>query len=780
MRQQFPLRQALPVDQEVPRILDELHRSRALVVVAPPGSGKTTRIAPAVAAVGKTILLQPRRVAARCIARRIAFEQDWILGQTVGWQVRFERHYNPQTRLLIATEGILTSRLQTDPLLTDFKSIILDEFHERSLHADVSLALARQAWLARDDLWLVVMSATLNAGPIAQFLGNCPIIEIKGQAYPVETNYWPHLTPAAAVRRVLETSQGHVLCFLPGTGDIQQVQNQLLAGGLISGTQVLPLHGALSSSAQDAALAEITGRKVILATNIAETSLTIEGVRVVVDSGYHKVLKYDITRGIDLLELERIPWDSAEQRAGRAGRTAPGLVVRLWDQGNLLAPRRVPEIQRVDLAAPALDILAWGEDPCRFDWFEPPLPERLEAAMSLLRALGAVENDRLTQLGELLRRFPLHPRLAKVLVEAGGTQHAADCCALLSEKPLSLPPDRSTHSDILSQVDEIISAPTHIRQVAQEITSLSRHLLGRRQTTEDNEEVLLRALWAGFPDRVAQRRAPGSDRFLLASGGGARLARESGVREGEFIVALDVAAGTGQATSEALIRQASLVRKKWLRPNRIERTHIYDAAEECVKAYECEMYFALMLIRRPVSPDPEAAFPLLVEALQRRELDKPSRLLVRRVEKAGFKIDRENILQKAALGQVCLPQVRLRDYMDASVLETTRHLCPETLLAPSGRRLRLDYCDDGTVRMTVKLQELFGLEEVPRVGKDRELVIVELLAPNGLPVQTTTDLRSFWKNTYPLVRKELRGRYPKHSWPENPRTAIVKHQSKRA
>lgn len=334
MRQQFPLRQALPVDQEVPRILDELHRSRALVVVAPPGSGKTTRIAPAVAAVGKTILLQPRRVAARCIARRIAFEQDWILGQTVGWQVRFERHYNPQTRLLIATEGILTSRLQTDPLLTDFKSIILDEFHERSLHADVSLALARQAWLARDDLWLVVMSATLNAGPIAQFLGNCPIIEIKGQAYPVETNYWPHLTPAAAVRRVLETSQGHVLCFLPGTGDIQQVQNQLLAGGLISGTQVLPLHGALSSSAQDAALAEITGRKVILATNIAETSLTIEGVRVVVDSGYHKVLKYDITRGIDLLELERIPWDSAEQRAGRAGRTAPGLVVRLWDRGT--------------------------------------------------------------------------------------------------------------------------------------------------------------------------------------------------------------------------------------------------------------------------------------------------------------------------------------------------------------------------------------------------------------------------------------------------------------
>ena len=772
-------RQVLPVDTEIPRILEQLRQFRAVVVVAPPGSGKTTRVPPALVANGPVILLQPRRVAARSIARRIALEQGWRLGQEVGWQVRFEHHYSLQTRLLVATEGILTARLQSDPLLSDFKSIILDEFHERSLHADVSLALARQAWLARDDMWLVVMSATLESKPISDFLGGCPVIEISGRPYPVVTEYWPGVTPAAAVRQALGSSQGHVLCFLPGAREIAQVRNQLNAGGLPSGTEVFLLHGGLPAAAQDAALAEVPGRKVVLATNIAETSLTIEGVRIVVDSGYHKALRFDINRSVDILELERIPRDSADQRAGRAGRTAPGLAIRLWDRADQLAPCRLPEIQRVDLAAPVLDILAWGGDPCRFEWFEPPPPERLQAALGLLTALGALEQGKLSPLGDLLRRFPLHPRLARVLVEAGGSTQAAACCALLAERPLAFHSDRSTASDILSQVDEIDKAPVHIRQAAREIASLARRLLGGAIANQAQEERLLYALWTGFPDRLAQRRSTGSDRFLLVSGSGARLARESGVREGEFVVALDLTAGSGATDSEALIRQASLVHEKWLQPTQTETMHFYEPAEERVKAFECKMLHALTLSRRPITPDPESSLPLLVDALRQKEWGEASRLLLRRVEKAGFKIDFEEILQQACRGQTRLPNLQLRDYLEIPVINATNQLCPESVAIPSGRRARLDYCDDGSVRLAVKLQELFGMAETPRVGRNREAVIVELLAPNGLPVQTTADLASFWKNTYRQVRKELRGRYPKHPWPEDPTTADATRRIKR-
>lgn len=757
----------LPVDSEIPQILAQLRSRRALVLVAPPGSGKTTRVAPALAAEGAAILLQPRRVAARSIARRIAAEQGWTLGEEVGWQVRFERRFSPTTRLLVATEGILTARLHTDPLLENFKSIILDEFHERSLHADVSLALARQAWLARDDLWLMVMSATLEAGPISEYLGRCPVIELGGRNYPVEMDYWPSCAPAAAVLRSLENADGHLLCFLPGVREIVQTQKELLQAGLPSGVFVLPLHGELKAEAQDAALAPSAGRKVILATNIAETSLTVEGVRVVVDSGYHKVMKYDLNRGVDLLELERIPLDSAEQRSGRAGRTAPGHAFRLWDRAIRLAARRVPEIQRIDLAAPALDILAWEADPFQFEWFEAPPRERLAAALDLLHSLGAAEGGRITPLGNLLRRFPLPPRLAKVLVEAGGSPLAAACCALLSERALPLPSDRTTLSDVLCQADELSSAPAHIRLAAREMAAISRQLLGPARRL-GSEEALLRALYAGFADRVAQRRAPGSNRFLLASGHGARLARESGVREGEFVVALDLNGGGNAAESEALIRQASLVRREWLQPVKLVLFHAYDPVSEEVKAHQCQMYHALVLSKQPVPPDPQAAFPLLLGALHQKEWDEPSRLLLRRLEKAGVQMNVEEIFHKACQGQIRLPRLHLRKYLDPRILEAVNRLCPEELVIPSGRKARLSYGSDHTVRLAVRLQELFGWVETPVVGKDREPVIVELLAPNGRPVQATSDLRSFWKNTYPEVRRELRGRYPKHAWPEDP------------
>src|SRR6266545_496946 len=346
----------LPIDAYVPQVLERLAHGRALVLVAPPGAGKTTRVAPALLEGGPLILLQPRRVAARSLARRIAEEQGWQVGREVGWQVRFEREFSEAARLL------------ADPLLSGFRTVIVDEFHERSVHADLALAFLKQALAARDDLRVVVMSATLDAAPVAAFLDGCPVLEVPGRPHPVEVGYAPGRAPAAAVRDAASHPGGHILCFLPGAAEIREAEAALAGAGL----EVLPLHGALDAKAQDLALAPSARRKAILATNIAETSLTVDGVDTVVDSGWHKVLRYDAERGIDRLEAERIPADSAEQRAGRAGRTGPGRAVRLWDARDRLRSHREPEVMRIDLAGPLLDVIAWGGDPLAFDWFEAP------------------------------------------------------------------------------------------------------------------------------------------------------------------------------------------------------------------------------------------------------------------------------------------------------------------------------------------------------------------------------------------------------------------------
>jgi ATP-dependent helicase HrpB len=515
------------VDAHVERVRDALAASRAAVLVAPPGSGKTTRVPPALVGEGPVFLLQPRRVAARSIARRIAGEQGFALGRDVGFQVRFERRFGKDTRLLVATEGVLTRRLQSDPLLSGFRTIVLDEFHERSLHADLALAFARQAWRARDDLRLLVMSATLDAGPVAAFLDDCPVIDVPGRPYPIEVRYEPRASLAGAVGSILERPGGHLLCFLPGAREIRRAQAEL---GTPAGVRVLPLHGTLTAEEQDLALAACPERKVILATNVAETSLTVDGVTDVVDSGQHKVLRYDPSRALDRLELERIPADSAAQRAGRAGRTGPGRVVRLWDERDRLRPRREPEIVRVDLAAPLLDVLAWGGDPRGFGWFEAPPAEGLAAGMRLLERLGAVSDGRLTPEGEAMHRLPLHPRLARVLVTAGGGARAAAVCAVLGEgwRPTAGGDVPTTDSDVLSAADRLREAPPGVRAAARELG----RLLGGLPAGNEGEGWLLRALLAGFPDRVGRRREPGSSRLVLSSGQGALLGRESGVRGG--------------------------------------------------------------------------------------------------------------------------------------------------------------------------------------------------------------------------------------------------------
>ncbi len=641
---------ALPIDEHVGEIVAHVRRARAAVVVAPPGAGKTTRLPPAFAGLGRTILLQPRRVAARALARRIAAERGWTVGEEIGWQIRFERRFSARTRLLVATEGILTARLQSDPLLSDFGVIVLDEFHERSIHADLAMALAKQAMLARDDLALVVMSATIAAEDVAAYLGGARVFDVGARRFAVDIRYRPNATIAEAVR----DTRGDVLCFLPGVREIEAARAQLAGIDAL----VLPLHGTLDVDAQERALAPAARRKIILATNVAETSLTVEGITEVVDSGKHKVMRFDPETAIDHLVLERISLDSADQRAGRAGRTAPGRCTRLWDERDILRPHREPEVRRVDLAGPVLDILSWGGDPKAFEWFERPPEERIDAAIELLRLLRADNR---------LRAFPLHPRLARVLIDAHGADEAIEFCG----------------------------------EEARELSALARRVLGDNYRKHVDDATLRRALLAGYPDRVAQRREPKSPRLLLSSGTGATLARDIDDGSGEFLVVLDI---TGD-----LVRAARPIEREWLAP-----TH-RDTAQVGERIVERAMYGAI-------------------------------------------------VLHEQTVGRVAAPKPERKPLPG-----------PPTLSLPSGRSAKLDYRDDGSIVAAVKLQELFGLADTPRVNGTP--VTFELLSPAGRPVQVTRDLRSFWNGAYQEVRKELRARYPRHPWPEDPWSATPTHRA---
>jgi len=759
---------SLPIDPFVAEIVAAVRSRGAAVVVAPPGAGKTTRVPPALAADGPLIVLQPRRVAARSLARRIAEEQSWTLGEEVGWQVRLERRFSPRTRVLVATEGILTARLQADPLLEGFRTVVIDEFHERSVHADLGLALARQAARARRDLRLVVMSATLDAGPVAAYLGGCPVIEVPGRPHPVTIAYSPGRDLPDAVRQVTADAGGHVLAFLPGAAEIRRAQASLqdLAS---RGIPVLPLHGSLSADDQDAALQPSPRRRVILATNLAETSLTVEGVTDVVDGGQHKVLRYDAEKGLDRLETERIPQDSADQRAGRAGRTGPGRALRLWDPRDILRPHREPELRRVDLAGPALDVLAWGGDPLAFEWFEAPPEASIRAALELLERLDVLRGGRLTPVGEALGSLPLHPRLGRVLIAAGASDEAALACALLAERVAWRPAAQSTDCDVLALLGRG-DLPGAARAAARDIAERAR----RSGVGAAVAGGLRRALLCGYPDRVARRREPGSPRLLLASGTGASLGPESGVREGEFLLALDVTKGDG---GEARVRLASRVEREWLAPNRSERVHRLEG--DRVRAYERDLYGALLLTERPVEPDPAEAERLLLAAARERGFGPEGDALRRRLRFAGLVVDEDALLAAAVAGRSQLPRVDLAPLLPHATRLELNRLAPEMIPVPSGRSAALEYREDGSVVARVKLQELFGLAESPRLGPRREPVLLELLAPNGRPVQTTRDLRSFWQRTYPEIRKELRGRYPKHPWPEDPWTATPTARAKK-
>ena len=761
----------LPIDPYVPQVLDAVRNRRAAIVTAAPGAGKTTRIPPALAADGPLIVLQPRRVAARSMAHRVAAEQGWTLGREVGWHVRFERKFTPDTRVLFATEGILTGRLQQDPLIGGFRTIVLDEFHERSIHADLGLALARQAWRARDDLRIVVMSATLDTSRVAEFLDGAPVVDVPGRIHPVDIAYRPGRTVAEVVGELIRETSGSVLCFLPGAPEINRAlaDLRLAAAGA---TDVLPLHGSLPSDEQDRAISAGERRRVILATNIAETSLTVPGVTAVIDSGFQKTARYDPERGIDSLALERISAQSAQQRAGRAGRLGPGIVRRLWGESDRLRPETEAEVHRVDLSDAVLDILTWGGDPASFEWFDPPAKERVGSALALLEQLGAFADGRVTEIGRRMKGLPLHPRLARMLVEAGARDDVARACALLSERHALPSHPATTTSDLLAAADADQSLPPHVRDVARRLVHAIGADVNASSAGTRDERAFLRAILAGYSDRVARRRAPGSPRFLLASGHGAVLGRESGVRDAEFIVAVDVQAGRAGPGSEATIRIASAIEAEWL-PRNTRRARIDHVLDESgrVRATEREMYGEIVVAERPAPIDPEIAGALLADAYVRRGLSDANVQLLNRLRFAALSADPHAIVAAAAAGRRALDEIDLHQALDSRVSMELERLAPERLAVPSGRTAPLRYEEDGSVTASVKLQELFGLAETPRLGPRRTPVTFELLAPNGRPVQTTRDLRSFWNTTYQQVRRELRGRYPKHPWPDDPWTA---------
>jgi ATP-dependent helicase HrpB len=735
-------------------------------VSAQPGAGKTTRVPPALIDSGPLILLQPRRVAARAIAQRIASERGWSVGEEIGWQIRLERRFGPRTKLLVATEGVLTARLQQDPLLSAFTTIVLDEFHERSIHADLAIALAKQAWRARSDLRLVVMSATLDTAAVSRFLDGCPVVDVPGRLYPLDVSYMPGASIAEAVDSVSASTPGDVLCFLPGAFEIRRTVDELRARGIGRDSDVLPLYGALDAAEQDHALRRPDSgrRRIIVATNVAETSITVPGVTAVVDSGLQKVARYDADRAIDSLETERITADSADQRAGRAARTAPGVVRRLWDARDRLRPHREPEIHRIDLSAAVLDVIAWGSDPRELEWFERPDDDRIAAAMSLLERLSAIRDGALTDTGRKMQRLPLHPRLARMLVAADGAWSVAQACALLSERHLLPPRTASTTSDLLSAIDHWASLPGHVRQAAEYVAS------GFSRTTVPEPEFR-RAILAGYPDRVAQRRAVQSPRLLLSSGAGATMAPESGVTTGEFLVALDVQASSRPNDPDARVRLASLVDRAWLQPTSVEVVYRLDPERGVVKAVELQRYDALTLSERSVPSDPEKRADILAAAWIKRGPRDTDAQLLRRLRFAGVVADLGALVRRAALDARSLDDIDLEPALTFDERQILDRSAPASIAVPSGRTHKLEYQEDGTVSASVKLQELFGLADTPKIGVRKEPVRFELLAPNGRPVQTTRDLRSFWNTTYAEVRKELRGRYPKHPWPEDPWTA---------
>jgi ATP-dependent helicase HrpB len=798
-----------PVDRIVPDLAAALAASPACVLVAEPGAGKTTRVPLALRdaawlADRKIVMLEPRRLAARASAKRMADTLGETVGETVGYTVRLDRKVSARTRIEVVTEGILTRRLQQDPELADTGLVIFDEFHERSLDGDFGLALTLDVQRAlRPDLKILVMSATLDAEALCAHLDNAPLVQTTGRMYPVAVTHLERPSrftliddTVKAIQRAHREVKGSLLVFLPGEGEIRRTAEALGKTDLPHTTHVHPLYGALSFTEQDESIRKPDAgtRKIVLATTIAETSLTIEGIEAVIDTGLKRAPRFDPASGMTALETIRVSQASAEQRKGRAGRLGPGRCYRLWPEAETraLAAHDAPEIRVADLAPLVLDMAGWGVTTRDgLPWLEAPQPAPFAQAQDLLRQLGAIDASRaMTSHGRAMVRLPLHPRLAHMVVRAqslGAARAAAETAALISERD-GLP--RDTSADIEARLLSVRGgARDRIRQAARQVTDLLRC----GEDTADLSHGVLLAL--AYPDRIAQRR--GGNRFRMANGGGAVVAEHDSLAKAEFIAIalLDNAQADAKVFLAGVLTRAE-IENHFASLISTETRGGWDARQNAVAASVTRSLGALVLDEKPLpSPDAEALARGMLDGVRQMGLGvlpwtegaeglrNRIRFLARTMPDAGWP-DLSDEALLATLPDWLLPYLagmrRKSDLARLDMANILRALVPHGLSSrldalaplrmevPNGAHYRIDYDTNGDPVLRVRLQEMFGLHSAPQVADGRARLRIELLSPAGRPVAVTQSLETFWTNAYPDVRKDMRGRYPKHYWPDNP------------
>jgi ATP-dependent helicase HrpB len=757
-------------------MLNSLRHTPNLVIEAPPGAGKTTRVPPALLGLvaGEVLVLEPRRIAARMAARRVASELGEAIGETVGYQVRFEERTGPNTRLRFMTEGILTRRLITDPTLKGVDAVVLDEFHERHLESDLALALLKRLQHSRPELRIIVMSATLDAAPIAAYLDQCPILRSEGRIFSLSIRHLPYSPDPVhiQVRRAVETLttqlSGNILVFLPGIAEIRRAARECEATAQRAGMVVLPLHGDLSPAEQDRVVMPSPERKLILATNVAESSVTVEGVTAVIDSGTARFASHSAWTGLSTLQIGRISKASATQRGGRAGRTGPGQVLRLYPEEDFqLRPEHdPPEIARADLSQLLLSLRAMNIDHIAdLDWLTTPPPEAVQSATRLLDLLGATGPT-----ARRLARFPLPPRLSRMLVEAIDRGVGEDGCRAAAFLSLGT---RTPKNDLLDAL--ALPPDQHLRQHTDQLLRMARP---PKQTTHD-DTALLQSLLAGFPDRVARLRS--GNQVLLSSGLSAEVLGERPAHE--FLLVLD--AEDRHENPLPLVRLTSRIEPEWLLDLFPERMHettsvLWNRTTERVEAVSALLYDKLVIQEtRGNAPDAEAADLLARMALEaglENFVDKESLdTFLARLAFAGMRApDIPQTLRQLCLGCHSFNDLKtaatnflplLEQSVDSRLLNDR---APVSIRLKTGRQTRVHYDHAATPYISSRLQDFFGMTETPRIGPNKTPVIIHLLAPNHRAVQTTTDLAGFWERLYPQVRRELQRRYPRHQWPERP------------
>ncbi|MCR2805534.1 ATP-dependent helicase HrpB [Paenibacillus soyae] len=828
----------LPIDNVLPELLDALARGGNAVLVAETGAGKTTRVPLALMeqkwlGSGKIIMLEPRRLAARSAAAFMAGELGEKVGERVGYRVRLDAKVGPRTVIEVVTEGVLTRMLQSDPALEGVAAVLFDEFHERHLHGDLGLALCLQAQsLLREDLRLLVMSATLDAAPVAEKLGQAPVIHSRGRTYPVETRYAParHGGPVEAavgqtLLHALREEEGDALVFLPGVAEIRRTARWLAQAGLPAGIRVAELHGSLPLDAQSSAIAPCADgeRKIVLATSIAESSLTVQGVRIVVDSGLMRVSRFSPRTGLSRLETVPVSQASADQRRGRAGRLAPGVCYRLWteEEHRHLPEQGRPEIMDADLSPLALELAIWGvRDPLELEWMTPPPKAAYDSALELLRRLLAVDEEgKATERGAGIARLGVHPRLGAMLgafaANGAALRQACELAALLSERDL-LGAERNV--DMSLRLDALRSGSAGDMAAAQRVKAQAEHWRkliegmsgggggGERSSDSgtDGRASIGAMLAVAYPDRVAQRRPDG--RYVLASGRGAVLPELQPLSRYSYLVVceMDDAGPEGRIRLAAAIEQEEL--ERWLPDYLVKEEAVeWDAGAGAVRSRKRLRLGALVLSESPLErPDPEKVADALIGGIRQKglaalPLGKSALALLSRMRLMRFSGDAEwpdvseealldtleqwlkphiyGIRSLSELGKLPMGQI-ISGMMNWKQSQELDEQVPTHIQVPSGSRIPVDYSDPASPVLAVRLQELFGLRETPRLVRGRLPVTLHLLSPSQRPVQVTQDLASFWEHAYFEVKKDLKGRYPKHYWPDNPYEATATNRAK--